>query len=201
MINRNKEGRKASALSSADRAAVLHWTQIPLHISPCRTYLYLMLRVSPAVHNNGSSVGRIDSLDLLEEFQHAYGRERHPEVWPAGEVELSDQPRSPGTVGALLCSTDTQKVRAAQKYHRQQSFTCPSVWSQSSTTLSPAGEVTSDNLRDVLVILLSIPESNYRTRVAVCVFLARTSRELSPGRTLISFSWTLGCSAFRGSRM
>lgn len=31
------------------------------------------LHILPAVHNNGSSIRRIDSLDLLEEFQHADG--------------------------------------------------------------------------------------------------------------------------------
>lgn len=31
------------------------------------------LEVLPAVDNNGSGVRRIDSLDLLEEFQHADG--------------------------------------------------------------------------------------------------------------------------------
>lgn len=56
----------------------------------------------PAVHHNGSGVGRVDSLDLLEEFQHAYGRERHPEVWPAGKMELRDQARGPGSITVLL---------------------------------------------------------------------------------------------------
>lgn len=54
------------------------------------------------MNNNGSSIGWIDSLDLLEEFQHADGREWHPEVWPAGEVELGDQAGSSGTIAALL---------------------------------------------------------------------------------------------------
>ena len=58
--------------------------------------------ILPAVHNSGSSIGWVDSLDLLEEFQHADGREWHPKVWPAGEVELGDQPGSSGTIAALL---------------------------------------------------------------------------------------------------
>lgn len=62
--------------------------------------------ILPAVHNNGSSVGWIDSFDLLEEFQHADGREWHPEVWPAGKVELSDQAWSSGAIAALLGGTD-----------------------------------------------------------------------------------------------
>lgn len=57
---------------------------------------------SPAVDNNGPSVGWVHSLDLLEEFQHADGGERHPEVWPAGEVELGDQAGGSGTIAALL---------------------------------------------------------------------------------------------------
>ncbi len=32
-----------------------------------------ILHILPAVYNNGSSIGWIDSLDLLEEFQHADG--------------------------------------------------------------------------------------------------------------------------------
>lgn len=65
--------------------------------------------ILPAVHNNGPGVGRIDSLDLLEEFQHADGRERHPEVWPAGKVELCDQAWRSGAIAALLGSTDVSK--------------------------------------------------------------------------------------------
>lgn len=62
----------------------------------------------PAVHNNWPSVGRVDSLDLLEEFQHADGWEWHPEVWPAGEVELGDQAGGSGTIAALLWSRDLE---------------------------------------------------------------------------------------------
>lgn len=62
------------------------------------------------MHNNGPSVGRVDSLDLLEEFQHADGREGHPEVWPAGEVELGDQAGGSGTIAALLWSTDLESL-------------------------------------------------------------------------------------------
>lgn len=66
------------------------------------------------MHNNGPGVGRVDGLDLLEEFQHADGREGHPEVWPAGEVELGDQAGGSGTIAALLWSRDSQ----SQKWER-----------------------------------------------------------------------------------
>lgn len=68
-----------------------------------RHYIFIfLLRILPAVHNNRASIGWIDSLDLLEEFQHADGREWHPEVWPAGEVKLGDQAGSSETIVALL---------------------------------------------------------------------------------------------------
>lgn len=62
------------------------------------------------MHNNWSSIGWIDSLDLLEEFQHTDGCEWHPKVWPAGEVKLGDQPGSSGTIAALLRSKDPQSL-------------------------------------------------------------------------------------------
>lgn len=34
---------------------------------------------------------RVTGLHLLEELEHANWGERHPKVWPAGEVELSDE--------------------------------------------------------------------------------------------------------------
>ena len=61
---------------------------------------------SPAVHHHGPRVGGVHRLHLLQELQHADGGERHPEVWPAGEVELGDQPRSSGALARLL-SEDT----------------------------------------------------------------------------------------------
>lgn len=64
----------------------------------------------PAVHNNWPSVRRVDSLDLLEEFQHSDGWERHPEIWPAGEVELGDQAGGSGTIAALLWSRDLESL-------------------------------------------------------------------------------------------
>jgi len=83
------------------------------------------LHVLPAVHNNGSRIGWIDSLDLLEEFQHADGWERHPEIWPASEVELGDQPRSSGTIAALLWSSNplmknVQTDPPTHDFHREE---------------------------------------------------------------------------------
>jgi len=47
---------------------------------------------SPAVDHDGPGVLGVVVLDLLEELEHADGRERHAEVRPAGEVELGDEP-------------------------------------------------------------------------------------------------------------
>lgn len=41
--------------------------------------------------NDGSCILRVTGLHLLEELKHADGGERHSKVWPAGEVELSDE--------------------------------------------------------------------------------------------------------------
>ena len=42
--------------------------------------------------HDGPGILRVAILDLLEELQHANRGEGHPEVWPAGEVELGDEP-------------------------------------------------------------------------------------------------------------
>lgn len=42
--------------------------------------------------HNGPGVLGVIILDFLEELEHANRGERHPEVWPAGEVELGDEP-------------------------------------------------------------------------------------------------------------
>lgn len=68
------------------------------------------------MNNNRPSVGRVDSLDLLEEFQHADGGERHPEVWPASEVELGDQAGGSGTVAAMLRSKDLELIPACGRF-------------------------------------------------------------------------------------
>lgn len=47
----------------------------------------------PAVNHNWPSKGRIQRLDLLQEFQHPNRCERHPEIRPAGEVELRHEPQ------------------------------------------------------------------------------------------------------------
>lgn len=43
------------------------------------------------MHHYGSCILGIAGLDLLQEFQHPDGGEGHPEVGPAGEVELGHQ--------------------------------------------------------------------------------------------------------------
>lgn len=52
--------------------------------------------------HNGPTEGRIDSLDLFEELEHADGREWNSKVRPAGEMELGDQSGSFGVVIGLL---------------------------------------------------------------------------------------------------
>lgn len=82
--------------------------RIYITVLRCLLLASFLLHILPAVHNNRSSVGWIDSFDLLEEFQHADGWEWHSEVWPAGKVKLGDQPGSSGTIAALLRSKDAQ---------------------------------------------------------------------------------------------
>lgn len=43
------------------------------------------------MHHYGSCILGIAGLHLLQEFQHPDGGEGHPEVGPAGEVELGHQ--------------------------------------------------------------------------------------------------------------
>lgn len=92
----------------------------------CRNPLYttstkqnlLILDTIPAVHNNRSCIGRIDSLDLLEEFEHTNGWEWHPEVWPAGEVKLCDQPGGSWTVAALLWRKGAWITSAINRWYK-----------------------------------------------------------------------------------
>lgn len=42
--------------------------------------------------HNGPGILGVTILDFLEELEHANWGEGHPEVWPASEVELGDEP-------------------------------------------------------------------------------------------------------------
>lgn len=42
--------------------------------------------------HNGPGILGVAILDFLEKLEHANGGEGHPEVRPAGEVELGDEP-------------------------------------------------------------------------------------------------------------
>lgn len=64
--------------------------------------------------HNGPSEGRIDSLDLFEELEHADGREGNAEVGPAGEVELGDRSGSLGSITGLL---NTKKIANIEHVH------------------------------------------------------------------------------------
>lgn len=46
----------------------------------------------PAVDHNGPGILGVAILHFFEELEHADGGERHPEIWPAGEMELGDEP-------------------------------------------------------------------------------------------------------------
>lgn len=148
--------------------------------------------ILPAVHNNWSSIGWIDSLDLLEEFQHADRWKWHPEVWPAGEVELGDQPGSSGTITALLWSTDTQSLDLCMWTLRTQitvylfSFMKPVNWKWTI----------------IFILLFFLPFCYLRQNITIKrapVFLfplSHISWMLSQ-EDAISFSQTLTCSVFR----
>lgn len=41
--------------------------------------------------HDGPCILRVTGLHLLKKLEHTDGGERHPEVWPAGKVELSDE--------------------------------------------------------------------------------------------------------------
>lgn len=46
----------------------------------------------PTVDHNGPSVLGVAILHFFEELEHANRSEGHSEVWPAGEMELGDEP-------------------------------------------------------------------------------------------------------------
>lgn len=56
------------------------------------------------MHHDGPGVRGVNLLHLLQELEHADGREGNAEVRPAGEVKLRDQTRSFGAVAGLLWS-------------------------------------------------------------------------------------------------
>lgn len=56
----------------------------------------------PAVHHDGPGVRGVHLLHLLQELEHADGREGNAKVRPAGEVKLRDQTRRFGAVAGLL---------------------------------------------------------------------------------------------------
>lgn len=56
----------------------------------------------PAVDHNGPRMRGVEGLHLLEEFEHPDGGEGHPEVRPAGEVQLRDQSWGSAAIGQLL---------------------------------------------------------------------------------------------------
>lgn len=55
------------------------------------------------MHHDGSGVLGVAILHLFQELEHANRGERHPEIWPAGKVELGDKPLRflPGHVSHL----------------------------------------------------------------------------------------------------
>lgn len=44
------------------------------------------------MHHDGSGVLGVAILHFFQELEHANRGERHPEIWPAGKVELGDKP-------------------------------------------------------------------------------------------------------------
>lgn len=44
------------------------------------------------MYHDGSSILGVAILHFFQELEHANRSERHPKVWPAGEVELGDKP-------------------------------------------------------------------------------------------------------------
>lgn len=57
---------------------------------------------APAVDHDGPGVHGVERLHLLQELEHPDGREGHPEVGPAGEVQLGHEPRGFAAVRELL---------------------------------------------------------------------------------------------------
>lgn len=56
----------------------------------------------PAVDHDGPGVRGVEGPHFLQELEHPDGGERHPEVGPAGEVQLAHEPRGFAAVGQLL---------------------------------------------------------------------------------------------------
>lgn len=44
------------------------------------------------MYHDGSSILGVAVLHFFQELEHANRGERHPKIWPAGEVELGDKP-------------------------------------------------------------------------------------------------------------
>lgn len=57
---------------------------------------------APAVDHDGPGVHGVERLHLLQELEHPDGGEGHPEVGPAGEVQLGHEPRGFAAVRELL---------------------------------------------------------------------------------------------------
>lgn len=60
----------------------------------------------------GSGVRWVHGLDLLEELEHPDRGERHPEIGPAGEVELGDRPLGSAAVRRVLTFTYNRSALA-----------------------------------------------------------------------------------------
>ena len=58
---------------------------------------------------DGPGEGGVHRLHLLQELEHADGGEGDPEVGPAGEVQLGDQPGGLGAVVTLLHTGATDR--------------------------------------------------------------------------------------------
>lgn len=57
---------------------------------------------APAVDHDGPGVHRVERFHLLQELEHPNGGEGHPEVGPAGEVQLRHKPWGFAAVRELL---------------------------------------------------------------------------------------------------
>lgn len=43
------------------------------------------------MHHDGAGILGVAVLHFFQELEHANRGERHPEIWPAGKVELGDK--------------------------------------------------------------------------------------------------------------
>ena len=55
------------------------------------------------MNHDGPGMRGVERPHFLQELEHADGGERHPEVGPAGEVQLADQTRCFAAIRELLC--------------------------------------------------------------------------------------------------